>query len=247
MRIKKKHVIKEARINEAMLLDKLDNIKPNIKRILKLMYKKYIPKDEEERKNFKWWRLSETDIREDLEESLGISKLEAFKLARYFVNHGEVIFNEMEYDVQTSEIYKEVLADYITKLSKERNNWPDLLFDVNINGRKYKWDDYEYWDGYRSFAIYLGYNVNLGSGVLMQLQYDFNNKNQMVVIKSTISLEFRDDKYIIELFPPNTVIDLPDSGEYEPFVEWMQGIIADIQVILSDKNINTRELSSTSR
>jgi len=247
MRIKKKYVIKEARINEAMLLDKLNNIKPNIKRILKLMYKKYLPKDEEERKNFKWWRLSETDIREDLEESLGISKLEAFKLARYFVNHGETIFNELEYDVQTSVIYKEVLRDYITKLSKEKHNWPDILFDADINGKKYKWDDYEYWDGYRSFAIYLGYNVNLGSGVLMQVPYDFNDKNQMVVKNATISLEMRDDKYLIELFPPNTVIDLPESGEYEPFVEWMQGIITDIQVILSDKNINTKELTPTSR
>ena len=99
----------------------------------------------------------------------------------------------------------------------------------------------------RSFAIYLGYNVNLGSGILLQLHYDFNDKNQMVVQKSTISLEIRGDKYLIELFPPNTVIDLPESGEYEPFVEWMQGIITDIQVILSDKNINTKELTPTSR
>ena len=70
MRIKKKNVLKESYlINEAILLDQLSHIKPNVKKVLKLMYKKFVKKDEDE-EYFKWWRLSHYDIQEFL-ASLG--------------------------------------------------------------------------------------------------------------------------------------------------------------------------------
>jgi len=73
MRIKKKNVLKESYlINESVLLDQLTHIKPNVKKVLRLINKKFVPKDKED---FYWWRLSQYEIEKFLVDEMSIPEL----------------------------------------------------------------------------------------------------------------------------------------------------------------------------
>ena len=122
MRIKKKNVLKESYlINESVLLDQLTHIKPNVKKVLRLINKKFVPKDKE---NFYWWKLSQYDIEKFLVDEMSIPELESFKIAKFFVKYGERLFSESEpfiYDVPVKEVFKNMFGKYLRKFNKERN------------------------------------------------------------------------------------------------------------------------------
>jgi len=194
MRIKKKNVLKESYlINEAVLLDQLTHIKPNVKKVLRLINKKFVPKGKE---NFYWWRLSQLDIQEFLEDEMSIPKLDAYKISRFFIKYGERLFDETEeyiYDIPVKEAFYRMFSDYVRKFSKEKHLYPDIEFKTTINDKEYTFNDpYDVWDSYRGFNIYLGYHFNINTSVIISTYFDLEyggGENTILIKKLDLKMD----------------------------------------------------------
>ena len=240
MRIKKKNVLKESYlINEAILLDQLTHIKPNVKKVLRLINKKFVPKNKE---NFYWWRLSQLDIQTFLEDEMTIPKLDAYKISRFFIKYGERLFDESEdyiYDLPVKEVFHKMFGDYVRKFSKEKNLYPDIEFKMTINDKGYYFTDpYTVWDSYSGFNIYLGYHFNINTSVIVRAYFDLEDgggENTTLIKQLDLKMDVDGGDKVFTLIPTNIEIDLPKDETYESFVEWMQDLIKNIQLIISDK------------
>ena len=243
MRIKKKNVLKESYlINEAILLDQLSHIKPNVKKVLKLMYKKFVKKDEDE-EYFQWWRLSHYDIQEFLTKDMGVPDLDAYKITKFFIKYGEKLFADQEsfiYEPPLKEIIKEMFSVYLGRFIKEKWNYPDLLFTTKINDEEYSWDDYEIWDTYKGFSIYLSYVTEIDTSILISFYFGYENEdeNTFLIEESKVRIESAEGTERIDILPKNTKIDLPKDETYESFVTWMQELISNTQIIFRKSNYN---------
>jgi len=245
MRIKKKNVLKESYlINESILLDQLTHIKPNVKKVLRLINKKFVPKDKE---GFYWWRLSELDIQEFLEDEMSIPRLDAYKISRFFIKYGERLFDEAEeyvYDIPVKDAFQRMFGSYVRDFSKEKNLYPDIEFKMTINDREYTFDDpYDVWDSYRGFTIYLGYHFNLSTSVIISVYFDLEDgggENTTLIKKLDLKMDVDGGDKVFTLIPKDTEIDLPKDESYESFVEWMQELIKNIQLIISDKKFEAK-------
>jgi len=237
MRIKKKNVLKESYIiNEAILLDQLSHIKPNVKKVLKLIKKKFLPK---ELNSFHWWSLSRYDIQEFLENEMSIPEIESYKIASFFIKYGEKLFSESEsyvYDLPLKKVFGEMFTKYIRKFIKEKHNYPDLLFKTKINGKEYVWDEYEIWDSYAGFSIYLSYNFAIETSIVINFFFDTEkgDENTILIKESTLRYDGVDGVERIPFIANNTEIDLPKEETYESFVEWMQELITNSQTIFNN-------------
>ena len=76
-------ITKKGMLNEVKLLDTLDNLEPKVKRMLNLMYKRYVPKNDP---NWRWWELSQDTIIKELMEDVGLSKRDAYKLMWIYIS-----------------------------------------------------------------------------------------------------------------------------------------------------------------
>lgn len=245
MRIKKKNVLKESYlINEAVLLDQLTHIKPNVKKVLRLINKKFVPKDKE---GFYWWRLSQVDIQEFLEDEMSIPRLDAYKISRFFIKYGERLFDETEeyiYDIPVKEAFHRMFGSYVRDFSKEKNLYPDIEFKMTINDKEYTFNDpYDVWDSYRGFNIYLGYHFNLNTSVIVSAYFDLEDgggENTTLIKKLDLKMDVDGGDKVFTLIPNDTEIDLPKDESYESFVEWMQELIKNIQLIISDKKFEAK-------
>lgn len=245
MRIKKKNVLKESYlINEAVLLDQLTHIKPNVKKVLRLINKKFVPKDKE---GFYWWRLSQVDIQEFLEDEMSIPRLDAYKISRFFIKYGERLFDETEdyiYDIPVKDAFQRMFGSYVRDFSKEKNLYPDIEFKMTINDREYTFDDpYDVWDSYRGFNIYLGYHFNLSTSVIISVYFDLEDgggENTTLIKKLDLKMDVDGGDKVFTLIPNDTEIDLPKDESYESFVVWMQELIKNIQLIISDKKFEAK-------
>ena len=248
MRIKKKNVLKESYlINESVLLDQLTHIKPNVKKVLRLVNKKFVPKDKED---FYWWRLSQYDIEKFLVDEMSIPELESFKIAKFFVKYGERLFSESEpfiYDVPVKEVFKNMFSKYLRIFNKERNLFPDLEFNTKVNGKKINFTSpYDIWDGYNGLIIYLGYEHNINTSLTIRFTFDFEKggENTILIKSSNINYDNQDGATEIQFLPKNTEINLPKDDSYESFVEWVQELINNSHTILSDINIKDNFLNN---
>ena len=206
MRIKKKNVLKESYlINESILLDQLTHIKPNVKKVLRLINKKFVPKDKE---GFYWWRLSHLDIQEFLEDEMSIPRLDAYKISRFFIKYGERLFDETEeyvYDIPVKDAFQRMFGSYVRDFTKEKNLYPDIEFKMTINDKEYTFDDpYDVWDSYRGFNIYLGYHFNLNTSVIVSVYFDLEDgggENTTLIKKLDLKMDVDGGDKVFTLIP----------------------------------------------
>ena len=116
MRITKKGMLKEVK-----LLDTLDNLEPKVKRMLNLMYKRYVPKNDP---NWRWWQLTKDTIIKELMEDVGLSKRDAYKLTTFFIKHGQSLFNDYSYDISDKELFSVDFADNLNRYTEETKGNP---------------------------------------------------------------------------------------------------------------------------
>ena len=238
MRIKKKYVLKESLLNEASVLDTLSHIPDNVKKVLKLINKKFVPKNDP---NFRFWQLSEHEIRSFLKDEMGIPPLDAIKISRFFINYGEKLFKDGEeyiYDLGTKETFYHIFSDYKKQFIKNKHEWPDINFKLNIDGKEHVWDDYEVWDGYNSFNIYLGFDFSAGTSGLFYVYFSFDEERNMYIEECTFKYDNDvNERIVVELLPQKTKIEHPENDSYESFVKWMNDLILKVKNIVESKKL----------
>jgi hypothetical protein len=189
MRIKKKYVIKEARLTEALMVDDLGNLTPVQKKILKSLHKKYVKGAGDD---FRYWRLNSHDITNELHEKWKLSFQESFKLARLFVLHGDELFreNRISSDVKITEILQLYMDKFVKhyKESLTDEGLPGGDWDLTIGGEVTPHEP-NFWDSYRGFNLYLPVNADHRWSLPRSERRKIENKLLL------ISVRFEFDRY----------------------------------------------------
>ena len=148
------------------------------------------------------------------------------------------------YDIPVKDAFQRMFNTYVRDFSKEKNLYPDIEFKMTINDREYTFDDpYDVWDSYRGFTIYLGYHFNLNTSVIISVYFDLEDgggENTTLIKKLDLKMDVDGGDKVFTLIPKDTEIDLPKDESYESFVEWMQELIKNIQLIISDKKFEAK-------
>jgi hypothetical protein len=89
----------------------------------------------------------------------------------------------------------------------------------------------------------LGYHFNINTSVIVRAYFDLEDgggENTTLIKKLDLKMDVDGGDKFFPLIPNNTEIDLPKDDSYESFVEWMQELIKNIQLIVSDKKFEVK-------
>ena len=232
MRITKKGMLKEVK-----LLDTLDNLEPKVKRMLNLMYKRYVPKNDP---SWRWGELSKDNIIKELMEDVGLSKRDAYKLTTFFIKHGESLFNDYSYDISDKELFSVDFADNLNRYAEETKGKPINTLkkvDTNLDGEEVFYLVDEVWEGYKSIVLYLPWYGGKREGGTIYINYKFDNETDYNFILNSIEFKLkktpdsneRVNRYLSFNLIKEEVIELPEvTNTYEAFVEWLENMINNV-------------------
>ncbi len=214
MRIKKKYVIKEARLTEGLMVDDLKNLTPTQKKILKSLHKKYVKNAGDD---FRYWRLNDEKITDELHDKWHLPFQEAFKISKLFVLHGDELFreNKIVSDIQIVEILKRYMGKFIKYYIEDLGG--EVLaggyWDLNIGGKVLPHEPH-IWESFRGINMYLPCEWTMsysesrisceGRTLLVNIKFDFGGYGE-IKKEPTVSITY----------------DLGDPGER------LEGVIVD--------------------
>lgn len=232
MRIKKKHVLKEARLLEALMIDEISSISPQVKKILKSLHKKYVKDD-----SFRYWRLSPYDIVDELTEHWLLPFDMSYKIAQLFVFHGDQLFSDTR--IKTEYTSKDVLRGYFGRFLKKYREYAELNddyfdnWDLNVGGEVAK-HRIAFWDHSSSFTLYMPAKSDWSLPsrerkrlderlILADVRFNFEGEEATIAIK--YELGERDTDKIEGTILERAIIDLPEELNETTFNKWVEDLI----------------------
>jgi hypothetical protein len=230
-------ITKKGMLNEVKLLDTLDNLEPKVKRMLNLMYKRYVPKNDS---NWRWWELSQDTIIKELMEDVGLSKRDAYKLTTFFIKHGQSLFNDYSYDVSDKELFSVDFSDNLNRYTEESKGNTRITLkkvDTYLDGEEVFYPVDEVWEGYKSIVLYLPWYGGKREGGTIYINYKFDNETDYNFILNSIEFKLKktpdSNERVIRYLSFNLIkeeeIELPEeSNTYESFVVWLEKLLNNV-------------------